>query len=85
MTVFPFSRRKCLIWDSIFVDSFFPFALSLTVFEPGSVARSAGVRRSLRYEGLCDRYIFQAIAIESSDVFGRDSDAFISWLGHLST
>ena len=32
------------------------------------------------YEGLCDRYIFQAIAIETSCVFGRDANAFISRL-----
>ena len=37
------------------------------------------------YEGLCDRYIFQAIAIETSYVFGRDTNAFISRLGHLTT
>ena len=36
-------------------------------------------------EGLCDRYIFQEIAIESSGVLGRDTDAFISRLGHLTT
>ena len=28
---------------------------------------------------------FQAIAIESSGVFGRDTDAFISRLGHMTT
>ena len=47
--------------------------------------RSTEVRKSHKYEGLCDRYIFQAIAIEFSDVLGRDTDAFISWLGHLTT
>ena len=37
------------------------------------------------YEGLCDRYISQAIAIETSGVFGRETNAFISRLGHLAT
>ena len=49
------------------------------------IERSAGVRKSHKYEWLCDRYIFQAIAIESSGEFGRDTDAFISRLGHLTT
>ena len=65
MTVFPFSRGKCLIWDCACVDSFPPSALALTATEPGSASRSAEVRKNLKYEGLCDRYIFQAIAIET--------------------
>ena len=69
MTVFPFSRGKCLIWDCTCVDSFSPSALALTATEPGSASRSAEVRKNLKYEGLCDRYIFQAIAIETSCVF----------------
>ena len=70
MTVFPFSRGECLIWDSTCVDTFSPSALALTEIEPGSAARSAEVRKSHKYEGLCDRYIFQAINIESSGVSG---------------
>ena len=85
MTVFPFSMGKCLIWDCTRVDSFSPSALALTATEPGSASRSAEVLKNLKYEGLCDRYIFQAIAIETSCVFGRDTNAFISRLGHLTT
>ena len=84
MTVFPFSRRKCIIWDCICVDSYSPSALALTATEPGSASRSAEVRKSHKYEGLCDRYIFQAILIESSGVFGRDTDAIIFRLGRLT-
>ena len=73
------------IWDSTCVDTFSPSALALTVTEPGSASRSAEVHKNLKYEGLCDRYIFQATAIESSGVLGRDTNAFISRLGHLTT
>ena len=85
MTVFPFFRRKYFISVSTCVDSFFPSALALTVIEPGSAALWVEVRKSHRNEGSCDRCIFQAIAIESSGVFGRDTDAFISRVGHLTT
>ena len=85
MTVFPYSRGMCLIWNSTCIKSFFFSAYALTAIEPGLAARSAEIRKSHRYEELCDRYIFQAITIESSDVFGRDTDAFISRLGHLTT
>ena len=83
--MFPFSRGKCLTWDCTCVDSFPLTALALTATVPGSASRSAEVRKNLRYEGLCDRYIFQAIAIETSCVFGRYTNAFISRLGHLTT
>ena len=85
MSVLPFSREKCLTWDSTCVDSFSSSALALTATEPGSASRSAAVRKRHKFEGLCDRYSFQAIAIESSCVFGRDTYAFISRLGHLTT
>ena len=59
MTVFPFSMGKCLIWDCTCVDSFSPSELALTATEPGSASRSSEVRKNLKYEGLCDRYIFR--------------------------
>ena len=85
MTVLPFSGGKCLIWDCTCVDYFYPSALALTATEPGSASRSADIRKSDMYEVLCDRYILQAIAIESSGVLGRDTDAFIFRLGHMTT
>ena len=85
ITVFPFSKGQCLTWDCTHVDSFPPSALSPTATEPGSASRSAEVRKNLKYEGLCDRYIFQTIAIETSCVFGRDTNAFVSRLSHLAT
>ena len=71
----------------------FGILLVSTLFAPcigsdckrGSASRSAELHRNLKYEGLCDRNIFQAIAIESSGVFGRDTNAFISRLDHLTT
>ena len=60
-----------------------PFAL--TAIEPGSKSRSAEIRMSHNYEGLCDGCIFYAIAIECSGVLGRDTDAIISRFGHLTT
>ena len=67
--------------DSTCVDSFSPSALALTANEPGSASRSTEVHKNLKYEGLCDRYIFQAIAIESCGVFGRDTNAsFPDWV-----
>ena len=83
--VFSFPMEKCLIWDSTCVDSFFPSGLAQTATEPGSASRLAKVCKNLNYKWLCDQYIFQAITIESSGVYGRDTNAFISRLGHLTT
>ena len=83
--MFPFSRGKVSHFYSTYVDSFSLSPLALIAIESGSAVRSAEVHKSHKYEGLCHRYIFQAIAIESSGVFGRDTGAFISRLGHLTT
>ena len=64
---------------------FSPSAFALTATEPGSASRSPEVRKNLRYEGLCDRYNFQSMIIETTCGFGRDTSAFISRLGHLNT
>ena len=68
-----------------FCRFFLPPALALTATDLGPTSRSAEVHKNHKYEGLCDRYIFQTIAIETSCVFGRDTNAFISRLGHLAT
>ena len=85
ITVFPFSRGTYLTRDSTCVDSLPPSALAQAATETGSASRSAEERKSLKYVGSCDRFISHAIAIESSGVLGRDTDAFVSRLGHLTT
>ena len=80
MKVYPFPRGKSIIWNSTCVDSFPPSAFAMTAIEPGSTACSAEVRKISKYEGLCDRYIFQAVVIESSGAIRRDTDGFLSSL-----
>ena len=63
ITVFPFSRGKCLNWDSTCVDSFSSSEMALNAIEPGLAARSAEVRKSHKYEGLCDRCIFEQLIL----------------------
>ena len=58
-------------------------ALALTANEPESATRTAEVLMSQKYKELSDRYISQAIDVESSDVTGQDTDAFISRVGSL--
>ena len=60
-----------------------PSALALTATSLDQHLVQQKFARTLGMKG--DRYIFQAIPIETSCVFGRDTNAFISRLGHLAT
>ena len=52
MTVFPFSRGKCIIWDSTCVDSLSPSILSPTAIEPGSPEGKGYVMETFFWQSL---------------------------------
>ena len=55
-----------------------PLVLAVTAAQPGSANRSPNVSNSHKYEGLCDRYIFQVISVDSSGVIEQDPGSFIA-------
>ena len=63
----------------------FPSSLALTEGKPVSAARSAEARKNHMYEGLSDRYIFQMVTVETSDVIGSNTETFIACFGHMAT
>ena len=62
-----------------------PSAFSLTAIVLRSAALLSVVRRRHKCEELSGRYTFQMIFAVSFVVIARDTDAFIAWLGHLTT
>ena len=57
------SPRENVSFGILLMSTFSHSALALTAIEPGSVAPSAEVRKSHKYEGLCDWYIFKQTLI----------------------
>ena len=85
VTVFPYSRGKCLTWDATCVDSFCASSIVGSAVDPGSAAMSAEERKRSRYQGLTDRYIFQPVAVETTGVLGASTLTFLRQLGKRIT
>ena len=85
VTVFPYSRGKCLTWDATCVDSFCASAIVGSAVDPGSAALNAEERKCGRYQGLTDRYIFQPVAVETTGVLGTSTLSFLRQLGKRIT
>ena len=85
ITVFPYSRGKCLCWDATCIDTFSASAVMESALEPGSAARAAEDCKRERYSELSERYIFQPLAVETSGVLGPSSGKFLAQLGQRIT
>ena len=81
MTVLPFARGRCLLWDATCVDIFRPTTLPRAAITPGVIAEEAEVRKRVKYGALTDRYDFQPIAVETSGVLGPSTRHFLRTLG----
>ena len=52
ITVFPYSRGRCLIWDATCVNTFASSNLIRAALAAGSVADAAEIRKIAKYEEL---------------------------------
>jgi hypothetical protein len=83
LTLIPWSKGRCLIWDFTGVDTFAQSYLNSTALSAGSAAKIAEKRKAKKYESLSSSYIFKPVAIESSGVFGKEGLEFIKQIGKL--
>ena len=58
ITVYPYSRGRCLIWDATCVSTFASSNLIQVALAAGSVADAADVRKIAKYAELGRRFIF---------------------------
>ena len=78
-TVYPYSRGHCLIWDATCVNTFASSNQIRAVLAAGSDA--AEVRKIAKYAELGRRFIFQPVAVETSDAMGKLTIQFFKDLG----
>ena len=81
VTIFPFSHGKSMCWDATVVDTYAKSAITDSAISPGSAAKKAEKRKISHYEGLGDRYQFHPIALETTGVYGPETEGFIKQLG----
>ena len=81
ITVYPYSRGRCLIWDATCVNTFASSNLIQAALAAGSVADAAEVRKIAKYAELGRRFIFQPVAVETSGAMGKSTIQFFKDLG----
>ena len=74
ITVYPYSRGRCLIWDATCVNTFASSNLIRAALAAGSDA--AEVRKIAKYTELGRRFIFQPVAVETSGAMGKSTIQF---------
>ena len=79
ITVYPYSRGRCLISDATCVNTFSSSNIILAALAAGSVA--AEVRKIAKYTELGRRFIFQPIAVETSGAMGKSMIQFFKDFG----
>ena len=82
ITVFPFANGKCLCWDGTCIDTYAETHLNNSAVSPGFAAREAEKRKRRKYETLGSRYRFEPVALETTGVYGKTTEALISEIGH---
>ena len=85
LTVFPFSKGKCLAWDATCTDTFAMSNINDCASTPGAAANKAEERKLRLYNGLQDRYRFEPIAIETTGVAGKSTAKLLSEIGRRIT
>ena len=76
ITVYPYSRGRCHIWDVTCVNTFASSNLIRAALAAGSVAGAAEVRKIAKYAELGRRFIFQPVAVETSGAMGKSTIQF---------
>ena len=81
ITVYPYSRGRCLIWDATCVNTSASSTIMRAALAAGSVADAAEVRKISKYAELGRRFIFQPVAVETSGAMGKSTIQFFKDLG----
>ena len=73
LTVYPYSRGRCLIWDAMCVNTFASLYLIRAALAADS---STEVRKIAKYAELGRRFILQPVAVETSGTMGKSTIQF---------
>ncbi|XP_047999651.1 uncharacterized protein LOC125236770 [Leguminivora glycinivorella] len=81
LTLVPWQKGKCLLWDATCVSTFAASHLSRTVQAAGAAAESAALLKRAKYSALEAKYYFVPLAFETTGCWGSEAIAFIRELG----
>lgn len=83
ITIQPWKLGKQLVWDATCSCTFAPSYEAQSSREAGLVAAEAEKRKHQKYESLTNRFLFRALAFETTGVFSKDSIKTTKEIGKL--
>lgn len=81
LTLVPWERGKCLLWDATCVSTFAASHIGRTVRTAGAAAEFAALRKRDKYSALLSRYMFVPLAVETSGCWCAEAKIFLGELG----
>ncbi|CAG9135060.1 unnamed protein product [Plutella xylostella] len=81
LTMIPWERGRCLVWDATCVCTFAPSHVASTSLTPGAAAEEAARLKCQKYGPLLGSYIFAPLALETTGVWGLQGKAFVKEIG----
>lgn len=81
MTTFPYALGRSLIWDATCTDTFSNSALIDSALNSGTAAAQAEDKKIRKYHALCENYIFEPLAFETSGAIGPRTLKTLTKLG----
>ena len=81
LTLIPWSKGKCLLWDSTCADTLAVSYLNRTSKSAGAAAQSRESEKRRKYAGVQDHYKFVPFGVQTLGPFGVEALALVKDLG----
>ena len=81
MTIFPFTKGLCLVWDATCVNTYASSRLTSSTIKAGGAAGDAETEKRRKYSDLCRRFRFEPIAFETSGSCGPSTKKLLREIG----
>ena len=81
LTLIPWTRGKCLVWDATCADTLCQSYLQASSLAAGSAAAVRESHKRRTYAFLGNNYVFCPFAVETLGTFGADALALVQELG----
>jgi hypothetical protein len=81
LSLTPWSRGKCLLWDATCIDTLANSYLHRTCIQPGAAARFGEEKKRNKHLEVTNDYIFCPFAVETIGPFGDEARALVRELG----
>ena len=78
MTLVPWARGRCLLWDATCPDTLAPSHVSNSSTEAGSAGKAAESKKIAKYSTLAAAHEFVPVAIETMGTWGACGLAFVN-------